>query len=161
MLQTESYVRALLRASLVVRDIERRVAARMERQALLIRDDAPQLWAIVDETALTRPVGGPATMRQQIDHLIEVSERENITLQVIRTSIGAHPGMDRSFVLLDFPNPEVFAPVVYLETATDGLYLENTEEIARYTPMFDHLRAIALGPDESVSHLEMIKTTHE
>lgn len=72
-------------------------------------------------------------------------------------SLGAHPGMDGSFVMLDFPNPDFFAPVVHLETATDGLYLEEPEEIARYTLMFDHLRAIALGPDESVSHIQTIK----
>ena len=157
LLQTEGYVRAVIRASLVVGDIERRVAARMERQRLLDRDDPPQLWAVIDETALTRPVGGTATMREQLGRLIEAQDRENVTLQVIRTSVGAHPGMDGSFVIMDFPSPEFFAPVVHLETATDGLYLEEPEEVARYTLMFDHLRAIALGPDESVGHMRAIR----
>jgi transcriptional regulator with XRE-family HTH domain len=157
LLQTEGYTRALIKASLVVRDIEQRVEARMQRQALLEGDSAPVLWAVIDETALTRPVGGAATMREQLDWLIQARDQQNVTVQVIRSSLGAHPGMDGSFVILDFADPDYFAPVVYLEHATDGLYLEEPEEIARYTLMFDHLRAIALGPDESVSLMEAIK----
>jgi transcriptional regulator with XRE-family HTH domain len=155
LLQTEGYARALIRASLVVRDIERRVAARMERQRVLDRDGAPHLWAVIDEAALTRPVGGAGTMGEQLDRLMQA--RESVTLQVIRAAVGAHPGMDGSFVMLDFPDPDFFAPVVYLETSTDGRYLEEPEEIARYTLMFDHLRAIALGPGESVSYMQTIK----
>jgi Domain of unknown function (DUF5753) len=103
-------------------------------------------------------VGGAATMREQLDWLIRARGQQNVTVQVIRSSIGAHPGMDGSFVILDFADPDYFAPVVYLEqSASDGLYLEEPEEIARYTLMFDHLRAIALGPDESVSLMEAIK----
>jgi transcriptional regulator with XRE-family HTH domain len=157
LLQTEEYWRALLRTNLVARDIERRVAARMERQRVLERDDAPHLRAVIDEMALIRPVGGPATMREQLDRLIETRERENITVQVIPLSLGAHLGMDGAFVMLDFPNPDFVAPVVHLETATDGLYLEDRDEIARYTLIFDHLRAIALGPDESISYLQTIR----
>ncbi|MGI8333616.1 helix-turn-helix domain-containing protein [Actinomadura scrupuli] len=157
LLQTAGYSRALLRASLVVRDIERRIEARMARQEVLDRDDAPHLWAVIDEAALIRPVGGPAVMGEQLDRLIEIRERENITLQVLPISLGAHPGMDGTFVMLDFPDSDFFAPVVHLETATDGLYLEEPEEVARYTLIFDHLRAIALGPDESVNYLHKIK----
>ena len=157
LLQTEAYTRALIRASLVVRDIEQRVVARMQRQALLEGDGAPGLWAVIDEAALTRPVGGAATMREQLDWLIRARDQQNVTIQVIRTAQGAHPGMDGSFVILDFANPDFFAPVVFLEHATDGLYLEEPEEIARYTLMFDHLRAIALGPDESVTLMETVK----
>ncbi|WP_225878688.1 helix-turn-helix domain-containing protein [Spongiactinospora rosea] len=159
LLQTESYARALMRGSLVTRDIDRRVSARMERQKLLVRaGERPRLWAIIDESTLTRPVGGPAIMRAQIDHLIEAQELENITLQVVRTSVGAHPGMCGAFVLMDFPSPEFFAPLVYLESAISSLYLEDEEQIAQYTLMFDHLRAIALGPDESVRYLETIRS---
>lgn len=155
--QTERYARAMIRANLVTTEIERRVEARMERQRLLDRDDAPKLWMVIEENALTRPVGGADVMREQLDHLMAVSEQPRITLQVVRTSVGAHPGMGGSFVILDFPNPDFFAPVVFLETDTDGLYLEEPEEIARYTLKFDHLRAIALGPDESVRYIQAIK----
>jgi transcriptional regulator with XRE-family HTH domain len=157
LLQTEGYIRALNRGSQIVSDIERRVAARLERQRLLDRDDPPQLWAVIDEAALTRPVGGPAIMREQIDRLIESQERENVTLQVIRTAVGSHPGMDGAFIMMEFPNPDFFGPLVHLETATDGLYLEEAGEIARYTLIFDHLRAIALGPGESVAYMQGIK----
>lgn len=125
LLQTEGYARALIKASLVVRDIEQRVEARMQRQALLEGDNAPGLWAVIDEAALTRPVGGAATMREQLDWLIQAHDQPNATIQVIRTTLGAHPGMDGSFVMLDFTDPDFFAPVVFLEHATDGLYLEE------------------------------------
>jgi transcriptional regulator with XRE-family HTH domain len=157
LLQTEGYIRAVIRASLVVSDIERRVAARLERQQLLDREDAPQVWAVIDEAALVRPVGGAAVMGAQIDHLIAAQERENVTLQLIRTAVGPHPGMNGPFVIMEFPDPEFFGPLVHLETATDGLYLEEAEEIARYTLVFDHLRAIALGPGESVAYMQGIK----
>ncbi|HEY2578206.1 MAG TPA: helix-turn-helix transcriptional regulator [Streptosporangiaceae bacterium] len=157
LLQTEAYARALIQGGLVVSDIERRVAARMERQQLLERDDPAELWAIIDEAALTRPVGGPAVMREQLDKLIQAPERGNITIQVIRTAVGAHPGMDGVFTMMDFPHPEFFGPVVHLETATDGLYLEEPEEVGRYTLIFDHLRAIALSPGESALCLQGIK----
>lgn len=157
LLQTEAYTRALIRGSLIVSDIERRVAARMERQRLLDRDDAPRLWAVIDEAALTRPVGGAATMRDQIDRLVEAQERENVTLQVSRTAVGSHPGLEGPFMIMEFPNPDFFAPVVYVEVAANGLYLEEPEEIGRYTLIFDHLRAIALGPGESVAYLQDIR----
>jgi len=89
-------------------------------------------------------------MRAQLQHLIEVSTRPNtpVTLQVLPFSVGAHPGMNGQFVVLAFPSPNE-PPMVYLETATDGLYLEDPPDVERYTLMFSHLVARALGPDES------------
>jgi hypothetical protein len=157
LLQTQAYARAVIQGSLVASDIERRVAARMERQKLLEGDDPALLWAIIDEQALTRPVGGPAVMREQIDTLIQAQERANVEVQVLRTAVGAHPGLSGAFTMMQFPHPEFFGPVVHLETATDGLYLEEPEEVGRYTLIFDHLRAIALGFGESVDYLQGIK----
>jgi Domain of unknown function (DUF5753) len=91
-------------------------------------------------------------MKAQLRHLIEVTAAPNstVTLQILPLAVGSHPGLDGSFVILDFPSSED-APVVYLETATDGLYLEETTEIERYNVVFDHLRATALSARESVS----------
>lgn len=162
LLQTEAYARAITRAALVTEperaagEIDRRVEVRMKRQELLERKRPPQLWALMEEVVLRRPVGGVSTMRAQIDRLIQFAERPNITLQVIPTSAGAHPGMSGSFVNLEFPNPND-APVVFLETDAGSLYLEEPAEISRYTLRFDHLRAIALSPDESVRFMHTIK----
>jgi Domain of unknown function (DUF5753) len=93
-------------------------------------------------------------MKAQLRHLIEVTAAPNstVTLQILPLAVGSHPGLSGPFVILDFPSSED-APVVYLETATDGLYLEETTEIERYNLMFDHLRATALGARESASFI--------
>jgi len=155
LLETEDYTRALIRAGLVRADpaeIERRVEARLARQEILRRPDALAIWAVLDEPAIRRPVGGPAVMSAQLQHLIEVTATPNskITLQILPLAVGSHPGLSGPFVILDFPSAED-PSVVYLETATDGLYLEETAEIERYTLMFDHLRSSALSSSESAS----------
>jgi transcriptional regulator with XRE-family HTH domain len=155
LLETEEYTRALIRAGLVRADpdeIERRVQARMARQEILTRHDAPEIWAVLDEPAIRRPVGGQAVMKAQLRHLIDITAAPNstITLQILPLAVGSHPGLSGPFVILDFPSSED-PPVVYLETATDGLYLEETAETERYNLMFDHLRASALSARESAS----------
>jgi Domain of unknown function (DUF5753) len=89
-------------------------------------------------------------MQAQLQHLIELSIRPNtpLTLQILPLAVGAHPGMNGPFVILTFSSP-TDPPMVYLETATDGLYIEETADVERYTLMFSHLVARALGPDES------------
>ncbi len=153
LLQTEDYARAVIRAGQPRPDpdsLERRIAARMARQDILTQPDPPEIWAVLDEPVVSRPVGGPAVMGAQLRHLIEASMRPNttVTLQVLPLSAGAHPGMNGPFVIVSFPSPKD-PPVVYLETATDGLYLEEPSDIERYTLRFNHLVARALGPDES------------
>jgi transcriptional regulator with XRE-family HTH domain len=153
LLQTEDYARAIISGGQVRPDpdtVERRVAARMARQELLTRPDPPEIWAVLDETVIQRPVGGPDVMRRQLRHLIEVAERSNttVTLQVLPLSTGAHPGMNGSFVILGFQSPKD-PPMVHLEIATEGLYLEEPSDIERYTLRFSHLVARALGPNES------------
>jgi len=109
LLQTEAYARAQLRGTLPYAseaEIESRVAARLERQPVLVKDDAPKLWAIIDEAALRRLVGRGDVMRGQARHLLEARSQPNVTIQVITYSAGAHPGMDGSFVILEFPDPD-------------------------------------------------------
>ncbi|WP_239137130.1 helix-turn-helix domain-containing protein [Sphaerisporangium rufum] len=160
LLQTEAYARAIVRSGPVIdpAEVKRRVQARMARQQLLTAEEGrPRLWAVIDEAALRRPVGGAETMREQLQRLIDLVDQPHITLQIVKNSVGAHPGLTGPFVVLDFPEPDLFAPVVYLELAPDGLYLEETEAIMRYTLIFDHLRAIAVSPVESSKMLNEIK----
>ena len=153
LLQTEDYARAVITGTLphaTPDEVESRVSARMERQDLLTGDDPPRLWAIMDEAALHREVGGPAVMRQQFDRLRESAARPHVTVQVIPYAAGAHPGMTGSFIVLEFPDP-ADPSLVYLESMAGDLFLEDDQELRRYVVMFDHLRAAALRPAESVT----------
>jgi transcriptional regulator with XRE-family HTH domain len=149
--QTEGYIRALMLADVDVpssEELERRIAVRMKRQELLTDDDAPKMWLVLNEAALRRQVGGRATMHDQLSHLIEVSQSNKIVVQVLSYASGAHPAMDGAFEILRFP--EAADPdVVYLQYRRGSIYLEDPADVAAYAELFDHLRARALGPDES------------
>jgi transcriptional regulator with XRE-family HTH domain len=151
LLQTEEYARAVLRAAPnagSTEDIERQVALRMDRQAILAQPSPPDLWVVLSESVLRADVGGPAVMRAQLRHLVEAAERPNVTLQVLPFSNAAHVDPISPFTILEFP--EAADPtVVYLEHLTGCLFLETLDEIRRYTVVFDHLRAEALGIGQS------------
>lgn len=159
LLQTPDYAHAVLTAAWVTtepEEIGRRVAVRMRRQELITTRDKPyQLWAILDEAVLRRTVGGQQVMHAQLTRLAEAARQTNITLQVLPFSTGAHIAMLGTFVLLSFPEPGD-ADVVYLETDTSSLYLEEPPEIARYGEIFDHLRASALAPRESAAFIDAL-----
>jgi transcriptional regulator with XRE-family HTH domain len=158
LLQTEEYARVQLRGTLPhasTEEIEHRVIARLERQELLARDNPPKLWAIMDEAAVRRRVGGRAVMSGQLKRLREAGAEPNVTIQVIPFDAGAHPGMDGSFVVLEFPDA-ADQSIVYTENLAGGLFLEQDAEIRRYMLVFDHLRAAALRPDETATLLAEI-----
>ncbi len=152
LLQTEEYARAVLAAGMVDRprsDIERQVAVKMERQRLT-RTSPPELWAVLDEAALRRQVGGPEVMRVQLEYLRELGGLRNVRLQVIPFGGGAHPAMGRPFVILAFVE-EADPDVVYLKNLTGALWVENVEEVDRYNVFFNHLQATALSFDDSAA----------
>ncbi|MEU8981460.1 helix-turn-helix transcriptional regulator [Streptomyces sp. NPDC048309] len=146
LLQTEDYARGVLKAGAIGQtrpeDIERHVALRMQRQALLTREDAPRIWAVMDETALLRPIGGPEVMRAQIDKLLQVTKLPNVTLQVIPFSSGPHPGTYGPFVLFRFAVPEL-PDMVYSEYLTGAVYLDARSEVATHLEVMDRMAAQA------------------
>lgn len=152
LLQTEDYARAALQRgspTATSDEIQRLVEARMGRQAVLTRNPPLRLWAIVDEAALHRPVGGRDAMRAQLDRLAEAQELPHVTLQALPYDVGAHPGMAGSFVILQFAEA-VAGDVVYLESMAGDLFLESDPDVARFAVIFEHLRALAVPPDASV-----------
>lgn len=158
LLQTEAYARAQLRGihpDAADAEVDVRVAARMERQPVLAKEDAPKLWAIMDEAALRRAVGGRAVMREQVRRLLEARSLPNVTIQVVAFGAGSHPGMDGSFVILDFSGG-IDQSIAYIESAAGGLFLEEETEIRRYMLMFEHLRAAASGLDATAALLAEI-----
>ncbi|MEV7964889.1 helix-turn-helix transcriptional regulator [Sphaerisporangium sp. NPDC088356] len=155
LLQTAAYTAAMLRGGQVLDPavIERRVQARLTRQQIISREDPPALVVVIDEAALHRMTGGPEVMCAQLRHLIDVAARPNVTVQVLPLSVGSHPAMTGgAFLILDFPSPDD-PSLVYMETATDDLWLETPEELRRYTLIYSQVQGLALSPDESVQHM--------
>lgn len=152
LLQTERYARSVFRAmrpDATEAEIERRVSARMERQRLLTDPAPPEYWAVVDEAVLHRSVGGSEVMAEQFARLAEAAALPHVTVQVVPFGAGAHPGMEGPFLILGFPE-QADPDVVYVDSTTSGVYLEMPADVRRYSLMFDHLRAAALKPDDSV-----------
>jgi transcriptional regulator with XRE-family HTH domain len=169
LLQIEEYAREINRSTLVDAtdiEIDRRTEARMLRTPRLSSEPALDFWAIVDEAVLRRPTGGTGVMLLQIDHLRELAERPNITLQILPTDVGAHPGMYGSFHVLEFPDPR-YPTAVFVESIAGDLFVEDHDEVMRCDKLFNHLRSKALDRDRSLDLLTGIldelsrKTTEE
>ncbi|WP_406114168.1 helix-turn-helix domain-containing protein [Streptomyces sp. NBC_01014] len=148
LLQTEAYAHAVVsrgnpKASTA--EIDRRVALRLERQKALVSESAPQLHAVLDEAALRRPYGDRNVMRGQLQHLMEISEQPNVTLQVMPFSFGGHAGESGAFTLLRFPESDL-SDLVYLEQLTSSLYLDKPEEVAQYEQVMEELQRESPDP---------------
>lgn len=165
LLQTPAYARAVHEGAfprLSPEIIDQRIEVRLTRQQILVRDDPPpsRLAAIVDEAVLHRGIGGPDVMAQQIRHVIESAQRDNIEVQVMPYTVGAHPALDSTFILLEIAPP--VPDVVYVEGLAGQIYLERPQEVERYKQVFECLRTLALNPKESVNLLKkMLKSYQE
>jgi transcriptional regulator with XRE-family HTH domain len=161
LLQSEQYAAAMIRAArpdITSDEFQRRVHVRMERQSLLIQDDPIDLWVVLDEAVVSRPVGGDVVMRDQLKRLVKATDMPNVTIQILPFAVGAHAGMDGTFAILDFPEAED-PNVVFAENATGGLFLEKSDELTKYVFIFDQIRATALPPEES--HAMIAKLAEE
>jgi transcriptional regulator with XRE-family HTH domain len=159
LLQTEEYARAIIRAGRTTADpeeVDRIVAARLARKALLSRDVPPKLWIVLDEAVVRRLVGGPEVMRAQLVRLIEACANPTIEVQVLPFAGGAHAAMGGPFTILDYTEPVLDPTVVYLGNDTSTALLEKEVQVTRYRLMFDHLRAKALDPDKSGDFLARV-----
>ena len=153
LLQTADYAGALIAAAnpaLSEDEVETRVAARTTRQALLGRPHPPRLLALLEEGVLRRVVGDPGLMRRQVRHLEDAATRSNVTVQVVPTAAGAHPGLGGPFVILEFDGDPT---LVYLENRRGSAILEEEDDIAEATMALQHLQHIALSSDDSLALL--------
>jgi transcriptional regulator with XRE-family HTH domain len=155
LLQTEAYARALLADRVVsADDTDEIVAARMERQAILAREYPPELWSVIDEAVLHRPVGGPDVMRDQVGALIEAARRPSIVLQVIPADVAVHDGLPGAgFIIADFDGAPSSG---YQDTALRGQVIEDSDDIAALMATWDRLRAEALPRRASLSLMEEV-----
>ncbi|GHH68835.1 transcriptional regulator [Streptomyces sulfonofaciens] len=159
LLQTRCYADALIRGALPETppaDIDKRVQVRMRRQDRILSSENPlRLWTVMDEAALRRVVGDRGLMRDQLEHLVEQSRLPHVTVQVIPFDMGAHPGLNGQYAILEFPDASD-SSVVYIEGVTSDLYLEKSGDVQKYSVMYEHLRAQALNVEQSREFISKI-----
>ncbi|MFJ8020561.1 helix-turn-helix domain-containing protein [Streptomyces sp. NPDC096311] len=152
LLQTRPYAEALIAGALpetASADIDKRVQVRLRRQERISAPEIPlRLWTVLDEAALRRVVGNRSLMRDQLEHLVEQSQLPHVTVQVIPFEMGAHPGLNGQYAILEFPDA-ADSSVVYIEGVTSDLYLEKANDVQKYSVMYEHLRAQALNVEQS------------
>ena len=159
--QTEAYAAASARATLArpVAEVDRLVEATMARQEVLDSDQPPTVWAIIDESVLHRMPGDAEVATKQLERLVDLVEDadNHLTIQVMPFTAGLHPGISGPCVLLDFQE-ELDAPLVFLESRTEGLFLEEPEEVRDYRLVFDHLQVTALSQSDSLRMMKKMIT---
>jgi transcriptional regulator with XRE-family HTH domain len=161
LLQTKDYMQALFRNSRrrpTDAEIDRDVQARLLRQRRLTEEPALELVAIVDESALRRPVGGLEVMRAQLQHMVARATLPSVCLQVLPISLGVHSGMDGSFIVLGFGDPDE-PEIAYIEHTANALHLHKAAEVNACKLVFDRLRSEALSPHDSVALVERLATS--
>jgi transcriptional regulator with XRE-family HTH domain len=161
LLQTPEYTRARHEGTmprLDATEIERRVEVTVKRQMVLTNENSPRFWSILDEAVLHRAVGGPAVMKAQLERLIEASSWPGITIQVIPYEVGAHPGLDSIFSIVEFAGG--VPGVVYVEGLVGSIYLERSEDLGRYIQVFERLSTIALSSEDSIALVQKVRNTY-
>jgi transcriptional regulator with XRE-family HTH domain len=158
LLQTEDYMRALFQHSRrgpTEAEIDRDVRVRLFRQRRLTEEPVLELVAIVDESALRRPVGGVEVMRAQLRHIVARAELPSVCLQVLPVALGVHAGLNGSFTVLGFGEPDE-PDVAYVEHTASALHLDKEAQVEACKLVFDRLRSEALSPRDSVALVERL-----
>ncbi|MGW1140753.1 helix-turn-helix domain-containing protein [Streptomyces zhihengii] len=156
LLQTPAYTRAVIESGpghLLAHEVRRRVDLRQERQRQLDQPDAPRLWAVIDESVLMRSVGGAQVMRDQLTHLVEMTRRPRVTLQIAPLDVTAAVGVGTGVSYLRFALGDL-KDAVYIEHLTDSTFSQKPATVEQYRDMLDRLGACALTPKETVRKLE-------
>jgi len=159
LLQTEEYARAvntLGHGDAKTDEIERRVQLRLRRQNRLDEPDGPRLWAVVDEAALWRPIGGAEVMRGQLEHLMEVAKRPGITLQVMPFKFGGHSAEGGAFTILRYAESEL-PDIVYVEQLTSAHYMDKRTDVDPYMVAMERLCIDAATPDDSIEIINNVR----
>ena len=161
LLQTEEYARAVIlrgHPDTPPDEVERRVGLRIRRQEIFARPDCPQLWAVIDEAALRRPIGGVEVMRAQLDSLLKAAKLAHVALQVMPFSAGGHAAEGGAFSLLRFPETDL-PDVVYVEQLTGALYLDKRDDVERYAAVMERLSLEASQPEETADMISAVLDT--
>ncbi|MGW3956481.1 helix-turn-helix domain-containing protein [Streptomyces sp. NPDC004752] len=152
LLQTPAYARGVLQGGMPNgsdEDLERRVDLRLRRQSLLERQDAPTLWVVMEEAVLHRAVGGPQVMREQIDRLLEASELDHVSIDIVPFSAGAHVGACAPFTYFRFEEPEL-PDIVYSEILSASMYLDEREDVVAHLEAHTRMSLLTSSEDSKV-----------
>jgi transcriptional regulator with XRE-family HTH domain len=158
LLQTEGYARELIAYHASIThgvDIEKSLALRMRRQSVITREENPaELWCVVEEQVLRRPVGDSAVIAGQLDHLLATTARPNVNFQVIPHEVGVHPSLKGAFFVLRFGDDW---RVAYEETRRSAYYYDAPADVEDYEKVMNHLRHLALTPKKSRALLSQVR----
>ncbi|WP_370012696.1 helix-turn-helix domain-containing protein [Nocardia cyriacigeorgica] len=158
LLQTEEYAELLYRTpanSASEEQIRQRVKVRLDRQSLLTREPPPELNVVLNEAVITRPIGTDGLMTRQIEHLLDLMKRPNVTIRILPWTAGMHGGMSagNSFQLLTFPDDPsgepIEPPLAYVDTLTGAMYLQKSDEVAAYERVWRDIDKKALSVSDS------------
>ena len=158
LLQTGDYARAVTLLgypSAPDRDVDRRVGLRLARQVVFTRPAPPNVWVVLDEAVLRRPIGGAEIMKAQIKHLIDLSQRQNVTIQIVPFTAGGHAAAGGPFSILRFADYDL-PDVVYLEQLTSALYLDKPDVVDSYMMVMERLCVEAMTPTNSVKAMRTL-----
>ncbi|MDN3353364.1 helix-turn-helix transcriptional regulator [Actinomadura sp. DC4] len=158
LLQTEDYTRAVVRHGLAdpsEDEVTRRVELRLRRQRILTAPNPTRLWAVIDEAALWRPIGGSDVARAQLRALLDSARLQNITVQVMPFRVGGHAGEAGAFTILRFPEPELH-DIAYVEQLTGAMYLERDDDMDHYGAAMERLCVQSASPEESMDLISKI-----
>jgi len=157
LLQTEDYARAVIllgHPTARPTELDRRVRLRLGRQDVLHRaDNPPQVWAVLDEAVLRRPIGGRDVMRAQIEALLVATKLPNVRLQILPFRVGGHAGAGGAFTILRFPEPDL-PDVIYVEQLTSALYLDKRDDVDFYVEVMERMCVEAEPPGRTAEILE-------
>jgi hypothetical protein len=162
LLQTEAYTKAIIEATTLVEpspeSVQARIKVRMLRQEHVLRQaERPAITVMLDEAALHRPIGGPATMVEQLDRLLQVAERDSVNVVLVPFSAGPHPGLMGAFALLEYDDPADDA-VLFLETAANDVFIRDKPELIEpYRRAADRLEEIALSEPQAMKIIERVR----
>ena len=157
LLQTPDYARALIRNyTHDEAEVDKRLQARIHRQTILARENAPTLDVILDEAVLRRPVGGRDVMRGQLAALLAAGERPNVSIRVVPIEIGIYPSIGNgSVILFGFPRP-IDPDVAYIESFAGGIFVEDVGEVRRCRFELDRISETALSEEDSAALIRAI-----
>ncbi|SCF79007.1 Helix-turn-helix domain-containing protein [Streptomyces sp. MnatMP-M17] len=160
LLQTTEHARALFRDVVPPFDpptVEHQVSFRIKRQAVIYGEQPTQLTAIIHEAALRMGFGGPKVARAQLEHLMEMSEHEHITVRVTPFGTGSYPSSGSAIVYFDAEVPQL--DTVQLDTDIYSGYVEAQPQLLRYRAVLDRLEGSALTPGESRDLVQRVAQT--
>jgi hypothetical protein len=163
LLQTREYARAVVQLAhspSAGLEVERRVDLRLKRQRVLSQAHPPQIWAVIDEAALRRPIGGYAVLKAQLQALIEATEMPNVRIQILPFEVGGHAGSGGAFTILRFPEGDL-PDIVYVEQLTSALYLDKREDLDQYAEAMERLCVEADPPGRTADTLAKMLTDME